>query len=412
MCLALIFARGLNPVRDLILVEISVSPSPTSAPQGAQRYRKPLQATNIKSLTGFFAIQRRKDTKHIYLASLRKPIRYLFFYNLAILLFFFGSFFYKIQAQNEPQRYEFEHPQMGTTFRFVVYAQDDSTVIKAFLSAKKEIDRLNQMMSDYLPESELNLLSRSSGTDTWIKVSDELWEIMALSKKIAKKSKGDFDPTIGPLSRLWRRAIRRQEVPDPAKINEALSQVGYRLIKMNTSRKEILLKEKNMKLDLGGIAKGYAVDAAFEVFQHFGLKTVLVDGGGDLRLGDPPKGQKGWKVEVSGLDNEGKTYEKRVELSNCAIATSGAKYKYVEANGQKYSHIIDPKTGMGIIERRLVTVIAPTCTLADALASLVSVSGFEKGEKTARKIMGKQEFSISLAKPENQEFNTYYYHHQ
>ncbi|MEZ4851938.1 MAG: FAD:protein FMN transferase [Bacteroidia bacterium] len=145
---------------------------------------------------------------------------------------------------------------MGTTFRFVVYAQDDSTVIKAFLSAKKEIDRLNQMMSDYLPESELNLLSLSSGTDTWIKVSDELWEIMALSKKIAKKSKGDFDPTIGPLSRLWRRAIRRQEIPDPAKINEALSQVDYRLIKMNTSQKEILLKEKNMKLDLGELPKG------------------------------------------------------------------------------------------------------------------------------------------------------------
>jgi thiamine biosynthesis lipoprotein len=230
--------------------------------------------------------ERNRISQLVYYHRIDKTMGCFSGYFSAFLLFFILIYPAISLAQSSLQRYEFQHPQMGTTFGFVVYAREDSQVIKAFLEAKKEIERLNQIMSDYLPESELNQLSRSSGTDTWVKVSDELWEVMEKSLFIAKKSKGAFDPGVGPLSRLWRRAIRRQEIPDPGKLKYALSRVNYRWIKLKPSTRQILLKKKGMKLDLGGIAKGYAVDAAFEVFTNQGLPHVLVDGGGDLRMGE------------------------------------------------------------------------------------------------------------------------------
>ena len=268
---------------------------------------------------------------------------------------------------------------MGTTFRLIFYADAQDKADELSQKVFERLDSLNQIMSDYLPDSELSKLSRNSGRGQKVKVSDELWEIMRLSNKISRKSKGAFDITIGPLSQLWRRAVRRNEFPDSSRIQDATHRVNYKYIRFYPAKQTVKLKKEGMRLDLGGIAKGYAVDKAFEYLSQKNISIALVDGGGDIRLGDPPPGTAGWKVSVSDLDSTENEMNKVLELRNCAIATSGDTYRFIEWKGKRYSHIIDPRTGYGITQQRKTTVIVPNATMADALASALSVMGPKKG---------------------------------
>ena len=277
------------------------------------------------------------------------------------------------------QRFEYAQPLMGTTFRLVFYTDSKEKADVLSQDTFQLLDSLNQIMSDYLPESELSKLSRTSGSGQKVTISDELWEIMRLSKKISRKSKGAFDITIGPLSQLWRRAVRRNEFPDSSKIQEATNRVNHKYIRLYPAEQAVKLKKESMRLDLGGIAKGYAVDKSFEYLSQKGISIALVDGGGDIRLGNPPPGEAGWKISVSDLDLTGNELNKVLELRNCAIATSGDTYRFIEWKGKRYSHIIDPRTGYGITQQRKTTVIVPNATMADALASALSVMGPQKG---------------------------------
>ena len=256
-------------------------------------------------------------------------------------------------------------------------------------------------MSDYLPESELSKLSRTSGSGKKVKVSVELWEMLKLSKKLSRKSKGAFDVTIGPLSQLWRRAVRRNAFPDSAKVTDAVRRVSYKYIRFYPFRHAVKLKKANMRLDLGGIAKGYAVDKAFENLVLHGISIALVDGGGDIRLGNPPPGETGWKISISDLDSSGNVTNKVLELRNCAIATSGDTYQFIEWNGKRYSHIIDPRTGYGITQQRKTTIIVPNATMADALASALSVMGPEKGFRLLHRLYNSDEaYALFIHKTE------------
>ena len=134
-----------------------------------------------------------------------------------------------------------------------------------------------------------------------------------------------------------------------------------------------------MRLDLGGIAKGYAVDEALSVLQAHGIDQALVDGGGDLVMGDPPPDSIGWRVGLKVLGKDGQPQDTVLHLANRAIASSGDTYRYLEIDGVKYSHILDPQTGIGLTCRRRVTVIAPEGVWADAWASALSVMGPDKG---------------------------------
>jgi FAD:protein FMN transferase len=174
----------------------------------------------------------------------------------------------------------------------------------------------------------------------------------------------------GELTKLWRRAFRQKEFPTASEIEAARKTVGFKdlELKKNTAQ----LKKTGMRLDLGGIAKGYAVDEAMAVIRSHGITVALVDGGGDMLAGDAPPGNIGWLIEKPALGKDGLTTEK-IPLKNAAIATSGDTYKFLEHDGKRYSHILDPRTGMGITSRQLVTVTAPTCMEADAWATAMSV---------------------------------------
>lgn len=287
--------------------------------------------------------------------------------NFCLLPFAFCPLFLPAQ-----QRYEFSHPQMGTVFRLVFYTEKDSVNAQAIAARIFDrVDTLNAIFSDYLPESELNRLSDQSGSGKKVHVSEELWKILRQSKRFAKASNGAFDPTVGALTRLWRRARNLKEPPDSARIVAALKTVNYRSIRFYKNRR-VQLKLKGTRLDLGGIAQGYAADECLALLKAAGISSALADAGGDIAIGDAPPWAKGWNIERITSDSTKET----LVLGNCGITTSGATYRYFEAaNGVRYSHIVDPRTGWGITQPRLVTVLAPNAITADAWATALSVSG-------------------------------------
>ncbi|MDP5172322.1 MAG: FAD:protein FMN transferase [Bacteroidia bacterium] len=273
-------------------------------------------------------------------------------------------------AQQVPS-WEFAHQQMGTTFRIVINASDSTGAAKAAESAFLWLDTLNAQLSDYLPESEVSQLSLRSGNQEMRVVSAPLFEVINRAQEVSYASDGAFDITIGPLSQVWRRAFRRAEFPEEDRIAEAQSRVDFRALIPVPDSQAVKLLLPNMQLDLGGIAKGFAAEKMLDRLILNGFPHSLVDAGGDIALGYPPSGKPGWRVLPLWPDEE----LQPIFLANTAIATSGDTYRYLEWEGQRYSHIIDPRSGFGISRQRLVTVQTGSATLADALASLVSVMG-------------------------------------
>jgi thiamine biosynthesis lipoprotein len=276
------------------------------------------------------------------------------------------------------QRFTFSEPHMGTLFKIVLYAPDEATAKKAAKAAFARIAELDRIMSDYQPTSELMQLCKKAGGGA-VSVSDDLFSVLTTAQKISKESKGAFDVTIGPVVRLWRRARRTRQLPDRDELARALKLVGYENIRLDPSKKTVQLLIEGMLLDLGGIAKGYAADAALEVLRQHGIRRALVAAGGDIRTGDPPPDAKGWKVGVAQLKNPEGVPAHYLLLTQAAVSTSGDAEQFVEIGGKRYSHIVDPQTGLGLVGRRSTTVIAANGTLSDGLATAACVMGPEKG---------------------------------
>ena len=289
------------------------------------------------------------------------------------------------------QRFEFSRARMGTEFRIVLYATDSLEASVAAASAFARIADLEQRLSDYRPDSELSRLGTTAGMDQAVRVSDDLWTVLVESQRWAHRSGGAFDITIGPLTRLWRWARRRGQLPLPDRLAAARESVGYAHVRLDSLAQSVTLERPGMQLDLGGIAKGYAADAALTVLRERGVPRALIDAGGDVVAGDPPPGQPGepgWRVEISGLDAAGRPTREVRFLTRAAIATSGPSYQFLEADGVRYSHIVDPRTGLGLTHQLEVTVFAPSGMQADALASAVSVLGPDAGLELAEKTPG------------------------
>ncbi len=277
------------------------------------------------------------------------------------------------------KRYEFSHRQMGTVFRVVMYAPDAKQAHRAAQAAFARIDRLNAVLSDYDPRSELSRLSATAGTGRWVPLSRDLWCVLAFSQRLARQSGGAFDVTVGPVVRLWRRARRQHRLPKPQRLHEALAAVGWEKLQLDRCRRAALLRSSGMRLDLGGVAKGYAVQQALGVLRRHGIHRALVDGGGDLALGGPPPGRRGWRVLLAPESPQVGGKPQYLELACCAVATSGDAFQHVVIGGRRYSHIVDPRSGIGLTTPSTVTVIAPDGMTADALATALSVLGPRQG---------------------------------
>jgi thiamine biosynthesis lipoprotein len=253
---------------------------------------------------------------------------------------------------------------MGTLVRIIIYSNSESPMRAAF----DRIGELDEKLSDYKPESELNRLCRTH--DEAVPVSFDLFRVLEASLKLSSLTDGAFDVTIGPVTHLWRLG----KTPDA----ETMARVGWRNVVLDKERRTVELKLAGMQLDLGAIAKGYAADEALKTLRALGVTRALIAVSGDIAAGDAPPGTKGWRVGLEPAGGE-------IFLRDAAVSTSGDTEQFREIRGVRYSHIIDPKTGLGLRSSIVVTVVARRGLDADPIATAVSVMGEERGRAVFKK---------------------------
>jgi thiamine biosynthesis lipoprotein len=285
-------------------------------------------------------------------------------------------------AGDEPPlaRYEFREPHMGTEFKIILYTADEPTATAAARAAFARIAELDAMLSDYRPDSELMQLCAKAGGPP-VQVSDELYVVLSHAQDLSKRSDSAFDVTVGPLIRLWRRARRQHQLPDAERLARARDLVGHRLVQLNAEHRTVQLLKPGMQLDLGGIAKGFAADAAASVLKRRGVTRSLVAASGDIVVAAPPPGESGWTIGIAAIDGADKPPSDYLLLRDAAVSTSGDTEQFVEISGRRYSHIVDPKTGVGLTDRMQVTVVAPNGIISDSLATAVRVLGPTRGRQ-------------------------------
>ncbi|MDX1953256.1 MAG: FAD:protein FMN transferase [Verrucomicrobiota bacterium] len=282
-------------------------------------------------------------------------------------------------TRQSAERFEFVETHMGMPVRMVFYAADETQAEKAADAAYARIAELNQIFSDYEETSEISLLMRRAGSDNFVPVSGELWEVLKRSQKISRETEGAFDVTVGPLVQLWRRARRQRALPEHALLEEAKGRVGHEKIVLREQDRSVCLKVPGMRLDFGAIAKGYALDEGLKQLKARKISRALLNAGGDMAIGEPPPGQKGWRIELPSViaGEQGRT--NYLQLKNCGFATSGDSVQRLELDGKRYSHIVDPRTGVGLTDQSQVVVVAGDCVTADSLSTAVSVLGPKNG---------------------------------
>lgn len=298
-------------------------------------------------------------------------------YNICLMrvtgmcLFFW---FLPVCLAAQASRFEFQAIKMGTEFNLVIYGSDTSVVKQAADQAWGRIDQINAIFSDYSTTSELSRIHQYARS-AYFPVSAEFESVLKLSLIYSRLTCGAFDISIGALTRLWRRSVKLNDFPAPDKIREAMAASGYKKIRF---KRHTIKLPQGMFLDFGAIAKGYAVDEAYRVLADHHLPVALVDGGGDIYAGGPPPGKSGWAITSAIRDDQGMAKDTQVYISNSSIVTSGDAYKYIEHEGKRYSHIIDPGTGFGIPGPHWTTVTAGQAIHADALATALSVLSDKK----------------------------------
>jgi thiamine biosynthesis lipoprotein len=276
------------------------------------------------------------------------------------------------------ERYEYAQPHMGAEVRIVLYAPTAAAAADASQAAFARIAQLDDELSDYRESSELMRLSRQAGGEP-VKVSGDLFRVLRASQQLFHRSSGAFDATVGPLSVIWRRARRLAEMPDPVRLADARRLVGSDKLDLDDDRRTVRLAAPGMRLDLGGIAKGFAADEAAAVLRKRGIGAALVAACGDIVVTGAPAGADGWRIAVASLDGADRPPARYITLHHAAVSTSGDAEQFVTSGGVRYSHIIDPRTGWATAGHSSVTIVAPDGTTSDGLATAVVVLGWEKG---------------------------------
>jgi thiamine biosynthesis lipoprotein len=291
------------------------------------------------------------------------------------------------------ERFVYTEGHMGTRFKIILYAPDKKTADEAVNAAFRRIAALDRRMSDYRDDSELVQLCAKAGGDP-VEVSDDLFEVLSRAHELSKRCDGAFDVTVGPLTRLWRQSRKSGKLPDKDTLDKARALVGYEKMVLDEKKHTVQLLKPGMQLDLGGIAKGYAADAALKAMKDLGCPRALVAAGGDIAVNDPPPDAEGWKIGIAPLEDPESKPKKYLILHHAGVSTSGDAEQFVEIDGKRYSHIVDPKTGLGLVGRMSVTVVAPNGTTSDSMTKVVAVLGPEKGMKIIDDTKGVSAFMI------------------
>jgi FAD:protein FMN transferase len=285
-------------------------------------------------------------------------------------------------------RHEASRMSMGSAFAIVAYGPDVAALSTAAEAALDEVDRIDRLMSHYKPESPLSRLNREAGRGP-VRVEPELFEFIAECVRYSRESDGAFDVTVGPLMKAWGFFRGEGRLPGDGELDEVKGRIGYRHVVLDRAARTVRFERPGMELDLGGIAKGYAVDRAVAVLRERAVKAALVSAGGSTiyGLGAPP-GRDAWDVSVQ--DPVGASPSAfSVALKDRALSVSGSYEKSFEVDGVRYSHIMDPRTARPVPGILSVAVITGTGTAGDALDNVLFVQGVDRGRAYLRRHAGR-----------------------
>ena len=289
-----------------------------------------------------------------------------------------GGALHKVDAQSpDLERLVYRQGHMGMEVRLVLYAPDRETGVRAARAAFAKVATLDSLLSSYRSDSQLMRVNRQAAEQP-VPVSYHLFAILERGQDIARRSGGALDVTAGPLIQLWRKARRTRRLPDPSTLQDAKDRVGWEHLALNEEKQTVVFKRDGMGLNLGGVAKGYILGEVREVLVEHGLSRVLVEAGGDLVAGAAPPNTPGWTVDIPHRTTEDSS--RVITVAHSAVATSGDAVQYVKIDGTRYSHVINPRTGLGLTAQPTTTVVAPTGILADALATTVGILGVDLGK--------------------------------
>lgn len=313
--------------------------------------------------------------------------------NVLRILLFSSILFQNTAHAVSLSRYQGARRCMGVTWTVTVFTETLAEAETVITAALNEVTRLEKVLSDYQPNSELCQLSALAPTKVPKQVSKDLWEVLVQAVAWRDRSRGAFDPTVGVLTDLWRKARQTGQMPSAKERFAVLHSAGPETLKLNNARRVSLL-EPDMRLDLGGIGMGFAIDQALQVVKNNGVSTAMIDASGDIGVIGKPPHSDGWRIEIDALgqksNKNNRTFKNRfvITLEDASVTTSGDAFQAIEIGGTRYSHIVDPRTGLGVIGSTGVTVIASDATTADAVATTLSVLGPDVGCQFVDKIEG------------------------
>jgi FAD:protein FMN transferase len=282
--------------------------------------------------------------------------------------------------QNKLVRYEDSRVSMACTYSITVYGREEREMKQIVNEALDEIDRIDRLMSHYKKDSPLSEINREAAKGP-VRVEPELFDFISECIKYSRESDGAFDITVGPLMKAWGFFRDEGRLPSDSELSKARGRTGYRHIILNEKERTIRFDRDGVELDLGGIAKGYAVDRAVSLLKARGIERALVNAGGSTiyGLGSPPD-SAGWEIKIQDPIDHRKIAT-TVNLNNRALSISGSYEKFFEVDGVRYSHIMDPRTGLPVQGLLSVAVVTETGTAGDALDNVFYVLGVEKSRK-------------------------------
>ena len=264
---------------------------------------------------------------------------------------------------------------MGATFSMVLHGADKAKLEAAATAALDEVHRLDQMLSNYRPASEWSEINRSAALRP-VKVSTELFQLLAECIRYSRESGGAFDITVGPLMKVWGFYGGEGSLPRNPAVASALARVGYRHVRLDRAFQTVQFDSPEVELDPGGIGKGYAVDCMIRVLKQRGVEIALVSAAGSsiYGMGAPPEDPKGWRVTIR-APRDPRQIAAEVFLKNMSLSTSGSYEKFFRAKGRRYAHIMDPRTGYPARGASSVSVLAPRAIDSEAWAKPYFIQG-------------------------------------
>ncbi|UOE37544.1 FAD:protein FMN transferase [Chryseobacterium oryzae] len=273
---------------------------------------------------------------------------------------------------------EFKRPQklMGNAFEITVVDDNETWANLHIDAAIEEIRRIERLLTTFNEESQTNLINRNAGIQP-VKVDAEIFDLIERSIRISKITDGYFDISYGGIDKsFWNFDREMTQLPNPELIKSHLQLVNYQNIILYSVNQNVFLKEKGMRIGFGGIGKGYAAEMAKRILQQRGVVSGIVNASGDLTTWGNQANGKPWTVGIADPDNSKQPFS-YMNITDMAVATSGNYEKFVVINGKKYSHTINPKTGMPVSGVKSVTIFCPNAEIADAMATPVSIMGID-----------------------------------